>query len=168
MDWISFISDNYEYVLDTSVIKASILNYSDEMQRENPDSNENYEHIHKICFSVLSELIRAKIAIDAKQTIQSEYESQVFDPYPNDYPAKWFSYMESRGRIVTKKIQWKKHLSTHMRKHFGLSKVDCCLIHVAERASSRKVLHREKGIQNAAGYINEHFHVEQVNVMRLT
>lgn len=161
------ISDNHEYVLDTSVIRAANINYSKEMQEKNPDSNENYDHINSVCFSVLSELIRAKVAIDKKHTILFEYETQVFDPYPNDYPAKWFTMMESRGKIVPKDISWEKDLSRHMQRHFHLSRVDCCLVHVAERASSKKVLHREKGISKAAGYINKHFGVEQINVMKV-
>ena len=159
------ISDDHEYVLDTSVVKGALLNYSKMMKEENPQSNEDYDSIHKVCFYVLSELFRAKIAVDIKKTIHTEYQLKVLDPYPNDYPAQWFTMMESRGKIVPKKIQWDKYCSREMRRRFGLSKVDCCLVYVADKASSRKVLHRDNGITNAAGYINKNFNVEQVNVM---
>lgn len=160
------ISDNHEYVLDTSIIMASILRYSKEMRKLNPQSNEDYDQIHEVCFVVLSELIRAKIAIDKNKIIQSEYESEVFDKYPNDFPAQWYTMMESRGKIVPKRIEWRKKCSIEMHRRFRLSKVDCCLIHVAEKTSSKTVLHRDKGISNAAGYIKKTFCVNQINVMK--
>jgi hypothetical protein len=161
------ISNNHEYVLDTSVLKAAVLNYSAEMKKENPGSMENYDVIHEICFVVLSELIRANIALDTQNIIKNEYESEVLDLYPTDYPAQWYSMMERYGKVIPKDITIDNKRRAEMRRFYGLSKVDCCLIHVAEYTSSKQVLHRDNGISNASGYAKKYFGVTPVNVMKI-
>lgn len=160
------ISDNYEYVLDTSVLMSAVLNYAAEMKDQNPESNENYDIIHDVCFYILSELIRAKIAIDTSNMLKDEYEKKVFDKYPLDYPAQWYTMMERSGRIIPKNIIIDKYRKAEMHRFFGLSRIDCCLIHIAECTSSKKIFHRDNGITNASGYVNKHFGVVPVNVMR--
>ena len=160
------ISNNHEYVLDTSVLMSSILNYAELMRKQSPDSEEDYDHIHEVCFIILSELNRASIALDTDKIIKGEYEEKVFGPFPNEFPSQWFVMMEKLGKIKPKKITINVKHKAQMKKYFGLSKVDCCLIHVAEETSSKQVLHRETGLLNAAGYARQHFGVKTVNVMK--
>jgi len=160
------ITSDYEYVVDTSIIRATTINYAHEMNRKNPQSEEDYHNIHKTCFELLLELYDAKIALDSGNRMKSEYDSIVFNEYPSDFPAQWFMTMESQGKIIIKNIQINGQHKTKMHKEFGLSKTDCCLVHVAEKTNSRRILHREKGLLKAAGYIKKYFNVEQIHVMK--
>jgi hypothetical protein len=160
------IINDLEYVLDTSVLMAGILNYAGAMKEGNPESTENYDSIHEVCFAVLLELVKSKIALDRNNIIKNEYEEEVLDRFPTDFPAQWYSIMERQGKIKFKDIIIDGRHRAEMRRRFGLSMVDCTLIHVAQHSSSRIVLHRDGGISNASGYANQHFRVRPVNVMR--
>jgi len=74
--------------------------------------------------------------------------------------------MERTGKIIPKDITIDRDRKSEMRRFFGLSKVDCCLIHVAQYTTSKKVLHREQGLTNATGYARQYFEVDTVDVMR--
>jgi len=160
------ISKDHEYVLDTSVLLPAILNYAEGMSNENPHSTSDYQNIHDVCFEVLLQLANASIALDTDNIIKQEYERLVFNTYPNDFPTQWYSRMERTGKIIPKDITIDGKRKSEMKNFFGLSKVDCCLIHVAQFTTTKKVLHREQGLTNAAGYANQYFEVVTVNVMR--
>ena len=166
MPIIAKISDNHEYVVDTSVIKASRLDYATEMRSMHPNSKSDYNKIQEVCFAILSELVRAKIAIDSGKKILHEYQEKEFDNNPNGFPAHWFSLMESRGKVSRKRIQLKLDLCRRMKKRFCLSKIDSCLAHVAEKTIVKQILHRDKGISKASGFIKKHFGVKEIDIMK--
>lgn len=160
------IDENKNYTVDTSVVKASCLNYANEMSCQNEENKTNYDEIQRECFSLLMQLHRAKIVLDAHGAILAEYQRIAFDENPHEFAAQWFQLMSAQGKILTVEAPIDNTSYKEMKKNFHLSKTDCQFVHVAAKTTSRTLFHREKGLKNAAGYIKKNFEVKTIHILK--
>lgn len=156
-----------EYVVDTSVIYSTIEAYPEEMADSSSMTHDELVDVRDRCFDIISSLEKSFIAIDDEGRIYKEYNNKVFLRYSNEYPTQWYIRMVECDRVKTKEVSSvDKTILSRVKRKYGLSPADCQFVFTSSRTNKRILLHRDSDYCNASGFINKHYKVKQIHVLK--
>ncbi len=155
-----------EYVVDTSVVMSSAGKYPEETVEESAMSLDELEQARDKCFDVLLRLSNSIIAVDSEKMIFDEYDEQVFKKFPKEFPTQWYNRMLAADLIKEKDVSAEKVHISFLKGQYDLSRTDCQFVFTAAETDMKDLIHRDQHYRNAAGYIRQHFDVEQYHILK--